>query len=186
MFLLALACRAVHPVPGVLPTTVAGARIEVEVPPNWELDHNRRNPINQHVSLLHPGTNSAITIDLVREDRDTRDLPLSMIAEGLALQDGRILGIQADHRGTHELEVADREAWAVTAVQRHGPNERLVSTVVLRGTQHLAVLVLNTSLDAPPVVVMGWSQVLDSLVLPLDPAPDLNLIDPLEQELGPI
>ncbi len=184
--LFLLACRAVHGVPGVIPTTVAGPRLVVEVPHGWELDHNRRNPINQHISLLNEAWNSAITIDLVREDRSTRALPLSMVAEGLALEDGRSMGIESDHRATHELEVAEREAWAVTSMQRHGPNERLVSTVALRGNEHLVVLVLNTSLDAPPVVVLGWSQVLDTLVLPMDPPPEVRLVDPLDLELGPL
>jgi hypothetical protein len=181
-----LACRAVHPIVGVTPATVAGPRIVVEIPPGWELDRNRRSPINQHLSLFNEQHASAINIDLVREDRSTRDLPLSLVTEGLALNGGRFMGIDSEHNATHELTVADREAWAVTTVRRHGPNERLISTVALRGNDHLAVLTLNTGTDAPPVVVLGWSQVLDSFEMPLDPAPPLNLLDPLDEELGPI
>lgn len=181
-----LACRAVHVVPYQTPVTVTGPRLEVEVPTGWSLEHNRRNPVNQHLSLAHDTHNSLITVDLIREDRSTTDLPLSMVAEGLALQDGRLFGIESLHTGTHRLEVAGREAWAVTTTQSHGPNEQLVSTVALRAEKHMAVLSLRTSLEAPPVVVQGWGQVLQSFRLPADPAPEPNLLDEGDRELGPL
>jgi hypothetical protein len=114
-----------------------------------------------------------VTIDLVREAKQTRGLDLLIVGEGYALDHGRSLGIEASVTGHHRLEVDNREAWAITTLRKHGPHERMQSTVVLRGSEHLAILSLHTLPEADPAVVADWGQILDSFHLMGDPAPEI-------------
>lgn len=167
-----VACAAVHPIPHTSPVTLAG-RFEVTVPDDWTVARNVRGPLGQHVSLHDPDGSTAITIDLVREDRSSRRLPLSLVVDTYAVESGRGRGIQSEHLAQDTLVVADRTAFATTVQRRIGPHERLVSTVGLRGDDHLAVLTLHTVLDAPASVTIAWDRVLESFALPLDPPPDV-------------
>jgi hypothetical protein len=171
--LLLLGClRAVHPVEGA-PTPRLEGRISVELPAGWEVKANSRAFGNHHLLLDSPDPTTQVTIDLVREAKQTRSLDLLIVGEGYALDHGRSLGIQATVTGHHRLEVDNREAWAITTLRKHGPHERMQSTVVLRGSEHLAILSLHTLPEADPGVVAGWGQILDSFHLMGDPAPEL-------------
>lgn len=172
MILGLLACAAVHPIPDSHPATLAG-RFEVSVPDEWTVARNVRGPLGQHLSLHDPSGASSITIDLVREDRGSRELPLSLVVDTYAVELGRGRGISSEHLAQDVLVVADRTAFATTVRRRVGPHERLASTVGLRGDDHLAVLTLHTVDDAPASVTLAWDLVLESFQLPLDPPPDV-------------
>lgn len=170
--LLLLGClRAVHPVEGA-PVPRLEGRISVELPQGWEVKRNTRAFGNHHLLLHSPEPSTLVTIDLVREGKQTRDLDLLIVSEGYALDHGRSLGIEAALTGHHQLEVDGREAWAVTTLRKHGPHERMQSTVLLRGSTHLAILSLHTLPEADPGLVADWGQILDSFHLVGDPAPE--------------
>ena len=170
--LLLLGClRAVHPVEGA-PTPRLEGRIAVELPSGWEVSRNSRAFGNHHLLLNSPDPSTQVTIDLVREAKQTRHLDLLIVGEGYAVDHGRSLGIEAAVTGHHRLEVDNREAWAITTLRKHGPHERMQSTVVLRGSEHLAILSLHTLPEADPGLVADWGQILDSFHLMGDPAPE--------------
>ena len=164
--------RAVHPVDGA-PTPRLEGSISVELPVGWQVKVNSRAFGNHHLLLDSPDPTTQVTIDLVREAKQTRSLDLLIVGEGYALDHGRSLGIQAAVTGHHRLEVDNREAWAITTLRKHGPHERMQFTVVLRGSEHLAILSLHTVSQADPSVADDWGQILDSFHLMGDPAPDL-------------
>ena len=66
---------------------------------------------------------------------------------------------------------------------RHGSRSEAgaAATVLLLSAEKSTCL-----LEAPPVVVQGWGQVLQSFHLPADPAPEPNLLDEGDRELGPL
>lgn len=170
---LLLGClRAVHPVEGA-PVPRLEGRLSVELPEGWAVRKNSRAFGNHHLLLDSPDPTTQVTIDLVREAKQTRELDLLIVSEGYALDHGRSLGIEAALTGHHRLEVDGREAWAVTTLRKHGPHERMQSTVLLRGSEHLAILSLHTVQEADPRVVADWGQILDSFHLVGDPAPEL-------------
>jgi len=164
--------HAVHPVDGA-PTPRLEGSLSVELPDGWEVKVNHRAFGNHHLLLNSPDPSTQVTIDLVREAKQTRSLDLLIVGEGYALDHGRSLGIQAAVTGHHRLEVDNREAWAITTLRKHGPHERMQFTVVLRGSEHLAILSLHTLPQADPSVAADWGQILDSFHLMGDPAPDL-------------
>ncbi|MED5374714.1 MAG: hypothetical protein VX899_27090 [Myxococcota bacterium] len=184
MLLLLTAClAAVHPIPGTQPQQLLG-QVAFELPQDWEVVVNNRAFGNHHVLLRSPPAQQAVvTIDLVREGRRTRELDLRIVAETYALDRGRSLDIEAKLLAHHQLEVADREAWAVTVQRRHGPNEQLASTVALRGSEHLALLTLSTPLEAGVAAAVPWGQILDSFALPGDPVDPNAPIFPRDAEL---
>lgn len=169
--ILALGCAAVHPIPDSHPPTLGG-RFEVTVPQDWTVERNVKGPLGQHLALHAPTGESSITIDLVREDRRSRELPLSLVVDTYAVELGRGRGIASEHLAQDELVVADRRAFATTVQRQIGPYQRLASTVGLRGDDHLAVLTLHTVPEAPSTVTQAWDVVLESFALPLDPPPD--------------
>ena len=167
MIWLALGClRAVHPIPDSQPARVTG-RIEVAVPTGWELARNVRGPLGHHVAL-HGPDDSSITIDLLHEDRPTRDLPLSIVVDTYAVELGRGRGVQSEHQSQHRIEVADREAWATTVERRVGPHTRTASTVGVRGDDVVVFLTLHADSE---LSLLAWEQVLSSFQLPHDVEP---------------
>jgi hypothetical protein len=192
LMLTACLVKAVQPLPEH-PEVLTG-RFELVVPQGWETTRNGRGLGSHHLTLASPDGTSAITVDLIREDRTSRQLPLVVLVEGYAVDSGRGRGIESERLGSDRLDVAGREAWAVTVKRHSGPNERLASTVGLRGEQHLALLTLHTRAGAPSSVASAWSVVLDSFELPrelpvetppfLDEALDEAAIDALP-DFGP-
>ena len=181
MILLTAAClvKAVRPLPEH-PEVLSG-RFEVVVPEGWAVTRNGRGLGSHHLTLASPDGASAITVDLIREDRSSRQLALAALVEGYALESGRGVGIESERLGSDHLAVAGREAWAVTVKRRSGPNERLASTVGLRGEDHLVLLTLHTRPEAKGAAG-AWSVVLDSFELPeehpgTDPAFLQNALD---------
>lgn len=166
--LIAACARAVHPVPG---TATLDGSFAVVVPEGWSVARNRRVLGNHQVMLRSPDGSSAITVELLREDRGTRDLPLSLVADTFLLETGRSLGVASEPLDLRRLEVSGREAWVATVERRHGPNARLTSAVFLRGDRHLAVLTLLVAPTTPGSVVLAWDAVLSSFELH-EPPPD--------------
>lgn len=167
---LILACaRAVHPVPG---TPVLDGSFALVVPEDWEMVRNHRVMGNAQVMLRSPDGSSAITVELLREDRSTRDLPLSLVADTFYLETGRSLGVSSEPLNLQRLEVSGREAWASTVERRHGPNTRLTSAVFLRGDRHMAVLTLLVGPSTPATVLLAWDTVLSSFELHEPPPQD--------------
>ncbi|HJN77585.1 MAG TPA: hypothetical protein QGF58_26940 [Myxococcota bacterium] len=168
MIWLALGClRAVQHIPESHPETWTG-RLEVAVPAGWELVRNVRGPLGQHLAL-HGPDGSSITIDLLREDARSRELPLSVVVDTYAVELGRGRGIESDHHAQHQLEVAERSAWATTVERRVGPHTRTASTVGLRGEKVVVFLTLHANSEDSS---LAWEQVLTSFDLPLDAPPE--------------
>ncbi|MCB9762731.1 MAG: hypothetical protein H6739_23220 [Alphaproteobacteria bacterium] len=161
--------RAARPVPDSQPLRYAG-RFEVAVPDGWEVTRNWRFAGNRRLVLRAPQNDAAITVEMVREDWRSRDLPLSVVADVAMAEAGRSLGIAAEPLGQHQLLLAGREAWATTLRRHQGPASALATAVTLRADHHLVVLTLHSTAAAPPVP--AWDLVLSSFALPRDPPPD--------------
>ncbi len=171
--LLAGCVRAAHPV-AVDP--LSGAEVwegdfRVAAPPGWEVSRNRRWLGNDLFTFTSPDRRDAITIERFREDRRSRDLPLSLVSDALTMNFGRAQGVRPELLGQDEILVADRPAWATTVLRRHGPGERLASTVALRGAGHLVLIGLHTVPEGVDDCALAWQLVLESFELPGEPVP---------------
>ncbi|MCB9795522.1 MAG: hypothetical protein H6741_22680 [Alphaproteobacteria bacterium] len=170
--LLSAGCaRALRPVPGSDPPRYEG-RVAFELPSGWDLSRRRRFFGNQAFTLKAPEPSSAVTVRVMREGRVSRALPLPVVAEALSVDAGRSLGVESALVGLQQVELDGREAWAATVRRRHGPVERVESSVYLRAGRDLVVVSLHTVSDAPAAVLTAWSSLLGSLSLPMDPRPD--------------
>ncbi len=150
----------------------------LDAPSSWEITRNYRFLGNSFFTLTAPDRGSAITVEMIRETHRQRRLPLRLVSDVLTVNVGRASGIEAEVIAQHELLVAERRAWATTAVRRHGPQERLASQVALRGERHVVLVTLHTPLGGVPGASLAWQRVLDSLALPGEPAPaDIPMID---------
>ena len=158
---------AVRQVPDSRPETWTG-RLEFVLPEAWEMERNVRGPLGQHVAL-HGPEGSSITIDLLREDRRSRQLPLSVVVDTYAVELGRGRGIQNTHQHQDHLVLADREAWATTVTRHVGPHARVATVVGVRGEGVVVFLSLHADSDE---ALKAWSTVLSTFDLPLDEPPD--------------
>jgi len=180
MFLTALALtltpigclRAASPVVDEVGSAVMWqGHFEVAAPPGWEVTRNRRWFNNHMFTLTAPDGRDAINIELIKETGKTRDLPLVLMSDVLAMNIGRKVGVEPELIGQNELLVANRQAWATTLIRRHGPNERLASVVTLRGQDHIVMLTLNTVPGGISSSALAWQLVIDTFDLPTEPVP---------------
>jgi len=175
---LAGCLRAVAPIEGTEPTVWTG-RVELAVPAGWEVVRNVKGPLGQHVTL-HGPHGDAITVDLLREDRRSRRLPLSVLVDTYAVEQGRSRGIQSQHIAQHHLSVDDREAFATTVERNIGPHTRTASTVGLRGDDVVVFLTLHAD---SAHAAKAWDTVLGSFDLPQDSEPtDPPFFEDLEMD----
>ncbi|MCB9744555.1 MAG: hypothetical protein H6740_18310 [Alphaproteobacteria bacterium] len=169
--LLSVSCaQALRPVPGSEPLRYEG-ELAFELPEGWALTRQRRLLSQQAVTLTTPHSGSAVTVKRVREGEVSRGLPLSIVAEVLSVDAGRSLGVDSTLVGLQQLDVDGREAWVATVRRRHGPVERIESSVYVRGERHLVIVSLHTNGDAPVEVLRDWDGLLGSLDLVTEPPP---------------
>ncbi len=155
----------------------AGA-FSVDAPPRWQVTRNRR-VMGHHLWVVQaPDGCCDIAIERRRENRDTRELPLSLLSDTLPLQAGRVHGIVAEPVGHHQLALRGREAWATTVQRHNGPRTWMETTVFTRAPDGLYVLTLRYVEGAGPQVARAWERVLTSFDLPAWPVPDTPPWDP--------
>jgi len=153
-------------------------RFALDAPRAWEVTRNYRFLGNSFFTLTAPDRRSAITVEMIRESQRERRLPLRLVSDTLVVNVGRSSGIEAHVIGQHELLVAERLAWATTAVRRHGPHERLASQIALRGERHVFLITLHTPPGGVPDAAIAWQRVIDSFAIPGEPAPpDAPMLD---------
>ncbi len=68
--------------------------LEVAAPPGWEVTRNYRFFGNQLFTLIDPEGDAAVTIELHKENRDSRALPLLLVSDALTMNQGRSLGVR--------------------------------------------------------------------------------------------
>ena len=173
--LLALNAGCVHAAsPVVQPSgtqVMWQGHFEVAEPPGWEVTRNRKWFNNHVFTFTSPDGRDAINIELIKESQKTRDLPLVLMSDALAMNIGRKVGVQPELLGQNELLVANRQAWATTLVRHHGPNKRLASVVTMRGQDHVVMITLNTVTGSMGETALAWQLVLDTFDLPTEPVP---------------
>ncbi len=149
------------------------------VPPaSWDVTRNRRLLGHHLVMLQAPDRCCTITIERRREGAEARDLPLSLVADVLPLESGRVHGMVGEPIGHHQLDLGGREAWATTLIRHNGPMSWVVTVVYTRGPEGLYVLTLDYPKGADPSIVRAWERVLSSFELPGSPPPDVAPWDP--------
>ncbi len=152
---------AVHQGQGVWKGTFA-----LEAPALWEVTRNRRLLGHHELILRAPNRCCTIAVERLRETRSTRDLPLSLIADALPLQAGRIHGIVSEPIAHHQIELQGREAWATTLMRHNGPYSWMETAIYTRADGGLYVLTLDYPTNANASVVRAWERVLSSFDIP--------------------
>lgn len=145
----------------------------ITAPAGWVEVQNRRAPGHHHLVLRAPDKCCTITVERRRETAETRALPLSLVAEILPLETGRIHGVVGEPIALHQLDLQGREAWAATLLRHNGPQSWLVTMVSLRADGQLWLVSLESPRGVPPHASRAWERVLGSFALP-NAAPDLS------------
>ncbi len=139
---------------------------QVDAPPRWTVTRNRRLMGHHVLTLQAPDDCCTIDVERLREDRAARELPLSLVAEVLPLNQGHVHGQTSTPVGRHQLDLAGHEAWATTLERTSGPHSWLVTTVYTRIDGHLYVLTLTYPPSAGTHLVLAWERVLSSFDVP--------------------
>ncbi|MES2645008.1 MAG: hypothetical protein V4850_36315 [Myxococcota bacterium] len=146
-------------------------RFDLVVPDGWSITENRRWLGNDVFTLADPAARATISIQLVRVDAPSADVPLDLLAEARALSMGRSLGVVNSRSDMHQIAVDGHEAWAVTGRRRWQFVEGDYTAVFAHVGRHLAAVTLQTPSGALDRSLRGWAIVLESLRFPRDPVP---------------
>lgn len=145
---------------------------QIDAPPRWTVTRNRRL-LGHHVfTLSSPDDCCTIDVERLREGRAARELPLSLIADVLPSDQGRIHGHLSEPVARHQLDLAGREAWATALERTSGPQAWFVTTVYTRADGFLYVLTLTWPPDAGTHAARAWERVLSSFDIPSAPPPN--------------
>jgi hypothetical protein len=150
----------------------------LDVPAQWQVIRNRRLLGHHQLVLQAPDKCCTIVVERRREDRFSRELPLSLLADTLPLQAGRIHGMAGEPIAHHKLDLRGREAWATTLIRHNGPRSWLVTSIFLRADGDLFILTLAYPRNAGSSVSLAWERVVNSFDIPGSPAPDTPPWDP--------
>lgn len=170
----------------VLPLLLAGCvaawrpdaprRFDVALPDGWEVTRNVRVLDNDLLAARAPDGSAVVSVELIRSDRRSRELPLDLIAETRALQRGRVLGFENTRWRTDQIVIDGREAWAVTGRRAWRFVESDTTLVVTRTRTHVVLLTLDTPPGGLGEATPAWAGVLESFRLLRDrPTPDAPL-----------
>jgi hypothetical protein len=163
--LLALGCaRAWHP--------AASDRFDLDVPPGWTVTRNRRWFGNDFFTIRAPDGGATISVECVRRDRQSDDLPLDLLAETRALYMGRVFDVENRRWRLDQIDVDGHEAWAVTGRRTWHDASADFSMITLRLSRHVAFVTLQTPPGGLDRQASAWTRVVDSLRFPRDPVPD--------------
>ncbi|MDP2308130.1 MAG: hypothetical protein Q8P18_19070 [Pseudomonadota bacterium] len=151
----------------------APGRFDLVVPDGWTITQNRRWLGNDVFVLVEPAARATITIQLLRVDAASADVPLDLLAETRALSMGRTLGVVNSRSEMHHIALDDHEAWAVTGRRKWQFVEGDYTAVFARVGPHVAAITLQAPAGQLDTVLLGWSIVLQTLRFPRDPiSPD--------------
>ena len=154
-------------------------------PEGWEEVQNRALMGNQSIVLESPDSCCVVQAELVREDENSLQLPLDIIAELYTVGRGRKAGFQSELISTDELLIDGRRAQAVTVVRHHEATTRFATSIFIRADGEIAILTLSWNRFAPPELMPQWERLIDSFALPNASRPEDPpfTIDPISEEL---
>lgn len=147
-------------------------RMVFDRPPGWEVVRRVRWIGVQRVVLGSPGGGATLSVALLYTRPRLREIPLDLLAEILVGDSGRDRGIVTEARTRHEVVLAGRRAIALTGTRSHGPRELGFSSLVARVDRRVLVVELLAAPASLGSHAMAVERIMNSLRLPLDPAPE--------------